>query len=305
MLLSWRRTFSEGTSIASQPVRRPEMHLTLERRLFATPGAPGAGQGVHFRLSTWFLRDTEVIATNDFFFKNSGRRFLTDTAFQNTNNMKDRLIVKINQRHKFSNCWGLFHQKYRNSCLWFILILKAVYKLSLSQDMFWIKKRRPHISKNKSCHLQFCESYKKTSKFKVPKNLKICAFDLFLQWVDLSCYSCFEKLYLSENGAPYFWKKAFVESRKWRWKSKMATLSRTRRPRVKRKNLIRLKKWFDNKFSYDFQDNNCGWERSKSSGQECYRSHQKNWAGLLHSDRTADWRYFWLNKIKNVCVLIN
>ena len=44
-------------------------NLTLERRLFATPGAPGAGQGGHFRLSTWILRDTEVIATNDFFQK--------------------------------------------------------------------------------------------------------------------------------------------------------------------------------------------------------------------------------------------
>ena len=44
-------------------------HLTLERRLFATPGAPGAGQRGHFRLSTWILRDTEVIATNDFFQK--------------------------------------------------------------------------------------------------------------------------------------------------------------------------------------------------------------------------------------------
>ena len=43
--------------------------LTLERRLFATPGAPGAGQRGHFRLSTWILRDTEVIATNDFFQK--------------------------------------------------------------------------------------------------------------------------------------------------------------------------------------------------------------------------------------------
>ena len=43
--------------------------LTLERRLFATPGAPGAGQSGHFRLSTWILRDTEVIATNDFFQK--------------------------------------------------------------------------------------------------------------------------------------------------------------------------------------------------------------------------------------------
>ena len=140
--------------------------------------------------------------------------------------MKDRLIVKINQRHKFSNCWGLFHQKYRNSCLWFFSILKAVYKLWLSRDMFWIKKRVPHLSENKSCHLQFCESRNKASKFKVLKNLKICAFDLFLLWVDLSCYPCFELLCLSENGARYFWKKAFVaittvslkihlESRKW------------------------------------------------------------------------------------------
>ena len=46
-----------------------EAVLTLERRLFATPGAPGAGQRGHFRLSTWILRDTEVIATNDFFQK--------------------------------------------------------------------------------------------------------------------------------------------------------------------------------------------------------------------------------------------
>ena len=45
------------------------LQLTLERRLFATPGAPGAGQRGHFRLSTWILRDTEVIATNDFFQK--------------------------------------------------------------------------------------------------------------------------------------------------------------------------------------------------------------------------------------------
>ena len=47
----------------------PLCKLTLERRLFATPGAPGAGQRGHFRLSTWILRDTEVIATNDFFQK--------------------------------------------------------------------------------------------------------------------------------------------------------------------------------------------------------------------------------------------
>ena len=43
--------------------------LTLERRLFATPGAPGAGQCGHFRLSSLILRDTEVIATNAFFQK--------------------------------------------------------------------------------------------------------------------------------------------------------------------------------------------------------------------------------------------
>ena len=43
--------------------------LTLERRLFATPGASGAGQCGHFRLSSLILRDTEVIATNAFFHK--------------------------------------------------------------------------------------------------------------------------------------------------------------------------------------------------------------------------------------------
>ena len=36
---------------------------------YINPGAPGAGQRGHFRLSTWILRDTEVIATNDFFQK--------------------------------------------------------------------------------------------------------------------------------------------------------------------------------------------------------------------------------------------
>ena len=59
------------------------------------PGAPGAGQRGHFRLSSLILRDTEVIATHGFL-KNSGHRFLTDMSIQNTNNMKDRLTIKNN-----------------------------------------------------------------------------------------------------------------------------------------------------------------------------------------------------------------
>ena len=43
--------------------------LTLARPLFATPGAPGAGQCGHFRLSKLILRGPEVIATNAFFQK--------------------------------------------------------------------------------------------------------------------------------------------------------------------------------------------------------------------------------------------
>ena len=38
-------------------------------KMIVNPGAPDAGQGGHFRLSTWILRDTEVIATNAFFQK--------------------------------------------------------------------------------------------------------------------------------------------------------------------------------------------------------------------------------------------
>ena len=49
--------------------------LTLGRQLFATPGAPGAGSGCHFRLSSFILRDTEVIATNAFFSKIAGTIF--------------------------------------------------------------------------------------------------------------------------------------------------------------------------------------------------------------------------------------
>ena len=43
--------------------------LTLGRQLFATPGAPDAGSSCHFRLSSLFLRDTEVITINAFFHK--------------------------------------------------------------------------------------------------------------------------------------------------------------------------------------------------------------------------------------------
>ena len=43
--------------------------LTLARPLFATPGAPGAGQCGHFRLSKLILRGPEAIATNAFFQK--------------------------------------------------------------------------------------------------------------------------------------------------------------------------------------------------------------------------------------------
>ena len=43
--------------------------LTLARPLFATPGAPVAGQCGHFRLSKLILRGPEVIATNAFFQK--------------------------------------------------------------------------------------------------------------------------------------------------------------------------------------------------------------------------------------------
>ena len=43
--------------------------LTLARPLFATPGAPVAGQCGHFRLSKLILRGPEAIATNAFFQK--------------------------------------------------------------------------------------------------------------------------------------------------------------------------------------------------------------------------------------------
>ena len=69
--------------------------VDIQYRLF-NPGAPGAGSSCHFRLSNLILRDTEVIATHGFFFKNSGHRFLTDIKIQNTNNMKDQLTIKNN-----------------------------------------------------------------------------------------------------------------------------------------------------------------------------------------------------------------
>ena len=49
-----------------------------------------------------------------------------------------------------------------------------------SEIMLRIRKRCPHLWKNKSCHLQFCESNNKTSKLKFLKNSKICAFHFFI-----------------------------------------------------------------------------------------------------------------------------
>ena len=53
---------------------------TLGRRLFATPGVPGAGQ---------------ILS------KNSGQHYLTDTTIPNTNNMRDWLTFKINQNANY------------------------------------------------------------------------------------------------------------------------------------------------------------------------------------------------------------
>ena len=85
-------------SVASILKKRPKTFLDV----LINPGAPVAGSSCRFRLSSLILRDTEVIARNAFFI-NSGHRFLTDITIQNTNNMKDRLKIKNNQRHKFSN----------------------------------------------------------------------------------------------------------------------------------------------------------------------------------------------------------
>ena len=117
----------------------------------------------------------------------------------------------------------LLHRKYRTSYLWFF---EAVYMLSLFRNTFWIRKRRPHLSERKSFHLHFCETQNKALKFKGSQKFENLCLWFFLLWADLSCNSCFEKVCLSENGARYFWKKAFVaiismslkidlESRKW------------------------------------------------------------------------------------------
>ena len=70
--------------------------------ILLNPGAASAGSGSHFRLLSFILRDTEVIATNAFF-KNSGQRFRTNNTIQNMNYMKDKVTIKNNQRHKYSN----------------------------------------------------------------------------------------------------------------------------------------------------------------------------------------------------------
>ena len=69
------------------------------------PGPPGAGSGCHFRISSLILKDTEMVAKNVFFFKNSGQRFLRDSFIKSTNNTKVRHAIKINLRHKFSHFW--------------------------------------------------------------------------------------------------------------------------------------------------------------------------------------------------------
>ena len=161
-----------------------------------------------------------------FFFKNSGRRFLTNITIQNTDNMKDRLIVKINQRHKFSNFWEPWTLK--PYCETHRTASDTICFLKDAGHVFWFK---TCPGKAIICKLLLELKKIRGTNFYIfdeidLNNSKICAFDLFLLWVDLSCNWCFEKLYLSENGAPSFWKKSFVaitsvslkihvESRKW------------------------------------------------------------------------------------------
>ena len=124
-----------------------------------------------------------------------------------------------------------------NLCLWFFSILKAVNKFSLPLNMCWIRKRCPHLPENKLCHSQFYESDNKTLKLKVLKNLKICAFDFFY------CEPIFDVIRISnscvyQKTLPAILEKSvcrfhFCVSQNSSWKSKMATLSSTWRPRVK------------------------------------------------------------------------
>ena len=124
-----------------------------------------------------------------------------------------------------------------NLCLWFFSILKAVYKFSLPLNMCWIRKRCPHLPENKLCHFQFCESDNKTLKLKVLKNLKICAFDFFFIVSRSSMLFVFRIVVSIRKRCPLFLKKSvcrfhFCVSQNSSWKSKMATLSSTWRPRV-------------------------------------------------------------------------
>ena len=140
--------------------------------------------------------------------------------------MKDWLIVKINQRRKFSNFsapWTL-----KSYCETHRTAIDTICFLKDAGDDFWFK---TCPGKAITCKLLLELKQIKGTNFYIFEeidlsNSKICAFDLFLLCVDLSCNLCYEYLYLLENGAPCFWKKLsvaitsvslkiHVESRKW------------------------------------------------------------------------------------------
>ena len=78
------------------------------------------------------------------------------------------LTIRNNQRHKFSN--------FGEPCT---LNSYCEKPRCHTNTRFLLKKNQKTLLasfKDKSCHLQFCESYNKTLEFKVLKNLKFCAF---------------------------------------------------------------------------------------------------------------------------------